>query len=278
MPLHPLPSLLPDGSLSLRVRNWEKFQHYHKRNPPWIRLYNEILDNYDFSRLPDASKWHAVGIWLLASRFDNRIPDDPKWIGQRINATSNVDVDALISAGFIEHYDDASDTLAPRTQSATLEGEGEGEGETEVEGESEKRQKRKPSRSLMRTFADDPALWMHGIWTEELGSQQPLAMTKLRQGKYRALFVEQLQGSPDPRLAFRAILHAVKLSTHHMSERAYQMPESLFKDESRRDTWVQKTLAAIASADRQTKGASDFEEYMKERRNRHTNGNGGYGA
>ncbi len=119
---------------------------------------------------------------------------------------------------------------------------------------------------------------MHLIWNEELGSQQPLSLTKLRIGKYRALFVEQLQGSPDPHLAFRAILHAVKLSPHHMSERAYQMPESLFKDESRRDTWVQKTLAAIANAGRQTQGASEFEAYMKERRNGHSNGNGGFTA
>jgi len=131
--------------MSLRVRNWERFQHYHKRNPPWIRLYNEILDNYEFSRLQDASKWHAVGIWLLASRFDNRIPDDPKWIATRINATTVVDLDSLISAGFLESYDDASNTLAPRKQSATLEGEGETERETSTAApEKKKRKKRAP--------------------------------------------------------------------------------------------------------------------------------------
>jgi hypothetical protein len=118
----------------LRVKNWEKFQHYKKRNPPWIRLYNEVLDDYAFGRLQDASKWHAVGLWLLASRFDNRIPADPEWIGQRIGATAPVDLDELLSSGFITVCDDdeqdASGTLASRKQDATLEAEAETETET----------------------------------------------------------------------------------------------------------------------------------------------------
>ena len=28
----------------LRVRNWERYQHYKERNPPWIKLYVELLD------------------------------------------------------------------------------------------------------------------------------------------------------------------------------------------------------------------------------------------
>ena len=115
----------------LRVRNWERFQHYKRRNPPWIRLYNELLDDYAFAHLQDASKWHAVGIWLLASRFENRIPDDAGWIGARINASEPVDLPALLSAGFIERYQDASTPLAERPQNSIPEAEAETEGETE---------------------------------------------------------------------------------------------------------------------------------------------------
>jgi hypothetical protein len=121
----------------VQVKNWEKFQHYKKRNPPWIRLYNEILDDYTFGRLPDASKWHAVGLWLLASRFDNKIPADPEWIRQRIGATDPVDLPILLSAGFLVPYDDASDTLASRKQDAKPEGEGEGETEREPETDNQ---------------------------------------------------------------------------------------------------------------------------------------------
>lgn len=83
------------------VKNFEKFQHYKDRAPPWIKLYNELLDDYEFGRLQDASKMHLIAIWLLASRSENKIPYDPEWISRRINATDPVDLDALQRAGFI---------------------------------------------------------------------------------------------------------------------------------------------------------------------------------
>ena len=84
-----------------RVKNFEKFQHYKDRSPPWIKLYNELLDDYDFGLLPDASKMHLIAIWLLASRSENKIPFDPKWISKRINATERVDLQLLVDRGFI---------------------------------------------------------------------------------------------------------------------------------------------------------------------------------
>lgn len=115
----------------LRVRNWSDFQHYSDRSPPWIKLYNNLLSNYEFSCLRDASKAHLMGIWLLASQLDNRIPYDPKWIAQRVNATSPVDFKLLIESGFLIVEQDASMPLAESEQNACLETEGETEGETE---------------------------------------------------------------------------------------------------------------------------------------------------
>jgi hypothetical protein len=83
------------------VKNFTKFQHYKDRSPPWIKLYNEMLDDYEFGRLQDASKMHLIAIWLLASRSDNVLPYDPEWIARRINATSKVNLDQLVDAGFI---------------------------------------------------------------------------------------------------------------------------------------------------------------------------------
>jgi hypothetical protein len=127
---------------SFRVKNFERFQHYKDRSPPWIKLYNELLDDYEFGCLRDASKMHLVAIWLLASRSDNKLPYDPAWIAKRISATDKVDLDALARAGFIiadqslhTAEQDAGTALAdclPRDRGET-EGEGEGEGETETE-------------------------------------------------------------------------------------------------------------------------------------------------
>lgn len=103
------------------VRNFEKFQHYKDRNPPWIRLYNPLLDDYEFGRLPDASKAHLLAIWLLASRYDNKIPYDPEWVSRRINATEPVDLDALAKGGFIVADQYCSKTLADCKQDAKPE-------------------------------------------------------------------------------------------------------------------------------------------------------------
>jgi hypothetical protein len=83
------------------VKNFERFQHYKDRAPPWIKLYNELLDDYEFGRLPDASKMHLIAIWLLASRSDNKIPYDAAWVARRINANTKVDLTLLACSGFI---------------------------------------------------------------------------------------------------------------------------------------------------------------------------------
>jgi hypothetical protein len=83
------------------VKNFERFQHYKDRSPPWIKLYNELLDDYEFGLLPDASKFHLIAIWLLASRSENKIPFDPVWVARRINASDKVNLQILAERGFI---------------------------------------------------------------------------------------------------------------------------------------------------------------------------------
>lgn len=142
----------------LQVKNFEKFQHYKDRNPPWIKLYNELLDDYEFSCLQDASKLHLLMIWLLASRTNNKIVADERWIANKINATEKVNLDDLVKSGFVEIIyenqelrlmgQDDSAMLAGCKQSACLETETE----TETEGEGEK--KKKPKRFTKPTLKE----------------------------------------------------------------------------------------------------------------------------
>jgi hypothetical protein len=120
-----------------RVRNWDKFQHYKNRNPPWIKLHTALLENYEFASLQDASKLLAMCIWMLAARSDNKMPVDAEWIRNKCNLKSKVDLSPLFEGGFIEEIQelpaveqDASNALAPRKQSATSE-ERRDRGETE---------------------------------------------------------------------------------------------------------------------------------------------------
>jgi hypothetical protein len=122
------------GAKFFSVVNFERFQHYRERTPPWIKLYNELLDDYAFGQLPDAAKLHLVLIWLLASRSNNCLPFDPRWIAKRISATEKVDLTRLLSSGFIQARD--SEPLASCLQDARPEREGEEETETEAETDS----------------------------------------------------------------------------------------------------------------------------------------------
>jgi len=104
-----------------RVTNWDQYQHYKDRDPSWIKLYARLLDSYAFAALADNSKWHLIGIFLLASKQGNRIPGDPRWVRKKIAARTRVDLTALLSAGFIE--EDASTPLPERGQGAIPEKE-----------------------------------------------------------------------------------------------------------------------------------------------------------
>jgi hypothetical protein len=122
------------------VKNFERFQHYKDRSPPWIKLYNELLDDYEFGRLPDASKMHLIAIWLLASRSDNKIPYDAAWVARRINANTKVDLTLLACSGFIvvdqslpNVEQDASKPLAECLSREREEGEAEKRKEEEKE-------------------------------------------------------------------------------------------------------------------------------------------------
>lgn len=112
------------------VVNWNKFQHYgDRRSPPWIRLYNSLIENYRWGLLSDVSKAHLIGLFLLASRTSNRIPADPAWIAQRIQAREPVNLSELLENGFIVP------ALAVCGQSAGLEERRVEEIRTEVSGE-----------------------------------------------------------------------------------------------------------------------------------------------
>lgn len=124
---------------TIRVKNWKKFQHYKDRSPPWIKLHRDLLRDYEFSCLQDASKLHLMLLWLLASQLDNIIPDDSDWLTRNLGLDKKINLKPLIDSGFIEY---ASNTLADCKQSAIGETETEAYKE-ETEGEKKKTVTRK---------------------------------------------------------------------------------------------------------------------------------------
>lgn len=90
----------------LSIKNFDRFQQYKDRRPPWIKLHVSVLDDYEFITLSDIAKAHLMLLWALASQTDNKIPYDLAWITQRIGARSPVDIEELILRGFLEPYDE----------------------------------------------------------------------------------------------------------------------------------------------------------------------------
>ena len=58
--------------MTYRIKNFEKFQHFKDRSPPWIKLYRDILDDPDWHELdPEAAKV-LVMLWLIASEDETK--------------------------------------------------------------------------------------------------------------------------------------------------------------------------------------------------------------
>lgn len=125
-------------------KNWQKFQHYKNRKPPWIKLYRDLLDDFDFQCLPDASRALAPLLWLLASEEKTGvIKTTPEKLAYRLRRLEHEIVAALkplVERGFFvceppllangNHL--ASIVLALRMQDATPEREGETDATQEV--------------------------------------------------------------------------------------------------------------------------------------------------
>lgn len=124
--------------IAAKVKNWSQFQHYKDRAPPWLKLHRGLLDDFDFARLPVASKALAPMIWLLASESEDGIVNvDPEWLAFRLRcpvAEVKAGLTPLIDKGFLILD---SKALAECLHDACLEGETEGERETETETEGE---------------------------------------------------------------------------------------------------------------------------------------------
>ena len=83
------------------VKNFERYQHYKDRNPPWIKLHRSLLHDYNFVILPDSSKAHLILIWIVASQTENKLPANESVLQHMIGATEPLHLNVLVNAGFL---------------------------------------------------------------------------------------------------------------------------------------------------------------------------------
>jgi len=122
-----------------RVRNWQQFQHYRDRNPPWIKLHFAMLSSVDWVTLDDRARVLAVACMLIASRNGGEVPGDPGYLKRVAYLNSAPNFKPLIECGFLEVASDCKQMLA------TARPEVETETETETEERARKRATRLPA-------------------------------------------------------------------------------------------------------------------------------------
>lgn len=135
----------------LRIKEWDSFQHYKDRNPPWIKLHNELLHSRTWVSLDDASKALAVAIMLLASRTENKIPADPGYIKRVAYLDTMPDLQKLVAVDFIEIIDIDGNASAPQAHASKVIANRTTETETETykPEKKEKPRKRAPAKTRL---------------------------------------------------------------------------------------------------------------------------------
>lgn len=133
----------------MRVKNWEKFQHYKNRKPPWIRLYRDLLDDPEFFELSGDAVKHLLMFWLIASEDPEMKGELPavKVLAFRLRTTVKKTESSIAELYHWLEYD-ASDMQADCPQHATPD-------QIRSEAESDQRQRQRQSAPARRgTYTD----------------------------------------------------------------------------------------------------------------------------
>ena len=106
--------------MKLRPKNWEKFQHYKDRRPPWIRLHSSLLNDREFNKLSGNAAKFLVLFWLLASEtVEGIVDEDATDIAFRMRITvkeAQKCLKELKALDFIEQCDGQTTTAKTRAE------------------------------------------------------------------------------------------------------------------------------------------------------------------
>jgi hypothetical protein len=145
----------------MKIKNYNKFQHFKDRRPPWIKLHRELLDQRDISLISDRSFRVLIGLWLLASEdetMEGCLPEIPE-IAFRLRMPES---DILKSFQELKHFvvDIDIKMISERYQFDVPETETETEREAETESAT-KVAKPKASKisKMIGNLPDEWAIW-----------------------------------------------------------------------------------------------------------------------
>ena len=121
----------------ISVRNWRTFQHYDpaKRQPPWIKVYTELMSDEAWLALSGNDRSVLCCIWLEYASSRCRLRADTRSLTRQLNLrVTKATLERLNHAGYIDIV--ASKTLADGYHHASAS-RARVETETEEEKETE---------------------------------------------------------------------------------------------------------------------------------------------
>lgn len=123
--------------MTLRIKDWKKFQHFKDRKPPWVKLYRDLLDDIEWHELDPVAAKTLVMLWLIASENYGDLPDLKK-LAFRLRV-SEKSLESTLTK--LDHWLEQTDItpISERYQSDSPETERETELETETEKIAPKR-------------------------------------------------------------------------------------------------------------------------------------------
>lgn len=97
----------------LSVKNYQRYQHYRDRNPPWVKLYWDLLSDEDFVQLGLVDRGLLCQFFLVASRHNNRIPNDLRYIKLQMKIDDEPDLSNLFRRGWLIAWRKQKDSKTP---------------------------------------------------------------------------------------------------------------------------------------------------------------------
>jgi hypothetical protein len=129
--------------LSICPEHYERIEHYSNRSTIWIKLYADLLRDFDFCKLPDETKWHFIGLMILATQMFNHLRNDVDFLMQQIGANKKINVELLLQSGFLIP---AKRMNAKRKSASTNSDSADKEKEKEEDKEKEKEKEKKKEK------------------------------------------------------------------------------------------------------------------------------------
>jgi hypothetical protein len=104
--------------------------------------------------------------------------------------------------------------------------------------------KKPPMKAPKKKKGTDYSQPLWDVWLSELSPKGPHpTLTPKRARVLNALYAEHLsKNGADPLRLFRGVCQTLKRSSHHMSVRSYQYPDSFLSSPERRESWFLRSL------------------------------------